>query len=188
MKKNRGRELKGKVQLPRGGKGLSAGPPALGSRECLLPNSPVSLPGHICMFAEQADCFGQATHTCVPTEQAWFPVATSLYEYRKQLEAPTGAHLGTSHDGSLKGQCSVPGLKLGWWQQARSSQEGPWGTKGKVGSEQVEIASLSPRQTHHRTRLLTRPWHMGTGKEWAAEPGGHPERKPTATSIWMTPK
>lgn len=29
-------------------------------------------------------------------------MATSLSEYRKQLEAPTGAHLGTSHDGSLK--------------------------------------------------------------------------------------
>lgn len=62
------------------------------------------------------------------------------------------------------------------------------GTEGKVGSEQVKITSLSPRQTHHRTRLLVRPWHMGTGKEWAAEPGDHPERKPMATSIQMTPK
>lgn len=71
---------------------------------------------------------------------------------------------------------------------AASSQEGPWGTEGKVGSEQVEITSLSPRQTHHRTRLLVRPWHTGTGKEWAAEPGDRPERKPMATSIQMTPK
>lgn len=57
---------------------------------------------YICAFAEQADCFGQVAHTCVPTAQEWFLVATSLSEYRKQLEAPTGAHLGTSHDGSLK--------------------------------------------------------------------------------------
>lgn len=82
---------------------------------------------YICAFAEQADCFGQVAHTCVPTAQEWFPVATSLSEYRKQLEAPTGAHLGTSHDGSLKVQCSIPGLKPRWWQQTRSSQEGPKG-------------------------------------------------------------
>lgn len=116
------------------------------------------------MFAEQADCL-QAAHTCVPTEQAWFPVATSLSEYRKQLEALTGAHLGTSHDGSLKAQCSIPGLKPVWWQQARSSQEGPWGTEGKVGSEQVEIASLSPNRHTTEQGCRQGPGIWGQGRK-----------------------
>lgn len=59
-------------------------------------------------------------------------MATSLPENRKQHEAPTGAHLGTSHDGSHTAQCSIPGPKQGWWQQARSLQEGSWVQKARL--------------------------------------------------------
>lgn len=80
--------------------------------------------------------------------------------------------------------------------------------EARGGSEHVETASLSTRQTQHRARLLVRPWHVGTGRGGAVEPGDQqlpcllmdvkvgqrilapakrdgPERKPMATSIQM---
>lgn len=80
MKKNGGRELKGKVQLPRGGKGLPAGAPALGSRERLLSDCPVSLPGHTVHLQSKQVVLGQPPTPVCPAVQERFLVATSLAE------------------------------------------------------------------------------------------------------------
>lgn len=130
MKKNGGRELKGKVHLPRGGKGLSAGPPALGSREYLLPNSPVSLPGHICTYVRlqsKQTVLGKSLTPVCPLRRSgsqWLHHFLSTGNNLKHLQVLT---LGPHMMAVLRLQCSIPSLKPRWWQQTRSSQEGPKG-------------------------------------------------------------
>ena len=154
MKRNRGRELRGKVQLPRGAKACLLVPRLLatGSTSSLTVLSPFL----VTQMHLQSRLFGaSSTHLCAPPSRSgpwWLP--GNREKHLKQLHT-LGPQVMADSRFNDQAQVGKPG-RWQWRQQqqqrqrqARSLQEAPWGSEGKAGSEQVEIASLSPRQMHH---------------------------------------